>query len=834
MNTTGKRNILLALAMSTMLAGCGGDGGGGVASAPASPSSPATPAGANTSLTGTLVSESFLNSSSFGAISVPLNGAAITTSAGTSSLTIAYNAANGTYTLNDGTRSLSVSASNIDKALTNTAVTTYVTTTGSTQDSLILANNGTGGGLTRYVGAGIWLREVDGTNTVDGRVNGFTYGVQTGASAIPRSGTASYDVNLLGIRSAGSAIYSLGGNGVLNVDFGSGAIYASGLYSEANSTTGGKSDNHSWASQALLASSGNSFLGQIQTDSAGSGEWHGALYGPTAQEVGGSWSSKSGSDVAAAGVIWGAQGGTALNGATSLASPQTDAFFTPVSASLSATATSANLTLSGIGAGAGLATIYRAKSGTQDVIYARDGRITLPSSTTGLLTYQQFNTDLLYSRAAVQFDARTSNLLVDAYAYGLDTPASAVPRTGTANYTLTLNGGVALTGQPLRGITGSGLLIANFAGNSLTTQGSYTLTDPKADSYTNFRYPLDRGSWTGSGTIASAGNSFAGTATFDSDTTADFSASLAGKFFGPAAQEVGGSFSGSASDGSRLAAAFTGTQDSTLAGALNGLASLTGVVVLPGNPAVLSGSSMAIGAELLTTWDTTERSYRFKSSFSGDSYAIDKTFLDSDRLAVQADAAYTAYHNGAGDMRVLNVGAANPLIALTYTSFAEITGTSGALNTPTAWYVPFGSPTPASQIPHTGSATYNGVVVGRGAGASVAAAADLSGTSTMALNFATFAATMNMALTATNRATGAVQAIGAVNWTGSMGNSSPSSSQNRLAAYTSTPGTSGSLVGMLYGTNAAEFGGAFNLQISNVGADQASSFSGAVVAKKAP
>lgn len=577
MYTIEKRKALLALTLTTMLTGCGGDGGSGVNSTPASSSSSATASGTNTSLTGTLASESFLNAASSGAISVPLNGAAIATSASTASLSIVYNATNGTYTLNDGTRSLSVNAGNIDKAQTNAAVTTYAITTGSTTDSLILANNGTSGGLTRYVGAGIWLREVDGTSTVDGRVTGFTYGVQTGASAIPRSGAASYDVNLLGLRSAGSTIYALGGNGALNVDFGSGAIYGSGRYSETNSSTGGKSDNHGWASQALLASSGNAFLGQIQTDSAGSGEWHGNFYGPAAQEVGGSWSSKSGSDVAAAGVIWGTQGTTTLNGATSLTSPQTDAFFSPVSASLSATAALGSGALSGLGPGAELAAIYRAKSGIQDVIYARDGRITLPSSTTGLLTYQQFNTGLLYSRGAVEYDARTSNLLVDAYAYGLDTPGSAVPRTGSANYAITLNGGVAQPGLPLRNITGSGLLIANFSGNSLTTQGSYTLTNPKSDSYTNFRNPLDRGSWTGSATIAAASNGFSGTATFDNDTAADFSASLAGKFFGPAAQEVGGSFSGTGSDGSRLAAAFTGTQDSALAGALNGLASLTGV-----------------------------------------------------------------------------------------------------------------------------------------------------------------------------------------------------------------------------------------------------------------
>ncbi len=837
MNIIKIRTAALSSAACLMLAGCGG-GDGGVASTP-TPSSPPITSGSNSSLLGQLASESFLNSASFGAISVARSGTPVTTSAGSGSLSIVYNAANGTYSLDDGTRSISVGTSNIDRTQTNTAVTAYTVANGTTNDSIILTNSGTSAGLTRYVGAGIWLREVDGITTIDGRATGFAYGVQTGASNLPRTGIASFDVNLLGLRSSSATVYALGGNGTLNVDFTSGGMYASGLYSETNSATGGRSDSHTWKSQAMISSTRNAFLGQIQTDSAGSGEWHGAFYGPATQEVGGSWSSSSGNGNAASGVIWGALGIGALNGATSLSSPQTDAFFTPVSASLSATAATGSGNLSTITAGAGLATVYRAKGDTQDVVYAKDGRITTPSQTYGALTYQQFNTSLTFTKAGVQYDLRTGNTLFDAYAYGFDTAASAIPRTGSANYALELRGGVASNGLPLRDIFGTGILVANFATNTLTTQGSYALAALGSDSYTVMRSPIDRGDWNGSASISSNANAFSGTIAFDSSNTADFSATLNGKFFGPAAQEVGASISGTASDGSRLAAAFTGKQDSALAGALNGLSSLTGMTTLAGNAAYLDDSSAlstpgaGIDFDIGTIWDASAKSYRFKSSTAG-TYGLDKSFLDTDKLAAQTNATYTAYHNAAGDARVLNTSASNPLIALTYTSFAEITSTTGMTLNPTTWYVPFGAPTLDFQMPRSGSANYTGIVVGRGDGPGATNASDLSGTSNLAVNFSTFAATMNMALVATSRSTGAVQNIGNVTYTGSIGSACPSCSQNSLSGYATTAGTSGSLTGMFYGANAAEFGGAFALYLNNATAGQASAFSGVVVAKKTP
>lgn len=839
MNIIKTRTAALSAAASLMLAGCGGGDGGGssVGSTPA-PSSPAVGSGTNTSLLGTLVSESFLNSASFAAISAPRSGAAVTTSSGSASLSIIYNAATGNYSLNDGTGSVSFSAANIDRSQSNTAVTTYVLTSGTTSDSIILSNSGTSAGLTRYVGAGVWLREVDGAAAVDGRVTSFTYGVQTGAGALARSGLASFDVNLLGVRSSGSAIYALGGSGRLNVDFGTGAMFGSGLYSEKNAATGGLSDNHTWQSQALISSSGNSFLGQIQTASAGSGEWHGAFYGPSAQEVGGSWSTNAGNGNAGSGVIWGALGTASLNGADSLTAPQTDVFFVPLSASLSATSAAAGGNLSSIAQGADLAAVYRAKSGAQDVIYSRDGRITFPSSS-GSLTYQQFNTGLNYTRGGVQYDMRTGNLLFDAYAYGFETQANAVPRSGSATYALVLRGAAAPVGQPLRDIFGNGALLVNFSGNSLTTQGSYSLAAPGADSYSIMRNPIDRGSWSGTAAISSTANSFSGTLAFDSNNTADFSASLTGRFFGPAVQETAGSISGTAGDGSRLAAAFTGKQDSSIGAAINGLSGLTGVTTLSGSSAYLDDSPSLstpwtdIDFNVGTIWDPSAKSYRFKSGAPG-TYALDKTFLDSDKVAAQSDAAYTAYHNAAGDARVLNPGAGNPLIALTYTSFAEITAVTGATQNPTTWYVPFGAPTPDFQMPRSGSAGYAGVVVGRGDGPGATNASNLSGTSTLAVNFATATATMNMALTATNRTTGAVQNIGIITYAGSIGNSCPSCSQNILSGYPTTAGTSGSLTGMFYGANAAEFGGAFNLYLNNAATGQASSFAGVVVAKKGP
>jgi len=188
-------------------------------------------------------------------------------------------------------------------------------------------------------------------------------------------------------------------------------------------------------------------------------------------------------------------------------------------------------------------------------------------------------------------------------------------------------------------------------------------------------------------------------------------------------------------------------------------------------------------------------------------------------------------------MRVLNPGAGNPLIALTYTSFAEVTAPTDVAGhaATTTWYVPFGATTPGFQMPRTGSATYTGIVVGRGYDGVAGHEADLSGSSRLAVNFGTGANTVDMTLTSTDRTNAAARALGTFTYAGTVGGACPGGCG--LPSFLATANAStyrGNLNGLFFGANAAEFGASFNLNIDGASSAQNSSFAGVAVGRKDP
>jgi hypothetical protein len=269
------------LALGLVLAGCGG-AGGSVGSTPTPtpvPTPTPPPTGANSSLLDPLVSETFRNVATLGTISVPNSGALVTASAASNpTLNFVYNAANQSYTVTDGSLSRNFLPSDIDPSQSTSAVTTYKVTSGSTTDQLSLTKTGTAAGQTRYVASGFWQRQVNGSATTDGRFYAFTFGAVTPDGSVPRSGAASFDVKLLGVRTFSSDIYSLSGTGTYYVDFLSGGMAGSGFYNERNTVTGFGSNGFGWRSYALLSASNNSFSGNLTLDSIGTGALRGSLY----------------------------------------------------------------------------------------------------------------------------------------------------------------------------------------------------------------------------------------------------------------------------------------------------------------------------------------------------------------------------------------------------------------------------------------------------------------------------------------------------------------------------------------------------------------------------
>jgi len=135
---------------------------------------------------------------------------------------------------------------------------------------------------------------------------------------------------------------------------------------------------------------------------------------------------------------------------------------------------------------------------------------------------------------------------------GVPTIASDMPRGGTANYQTSIVGAV-YTGQPNSyGLTSdsSATFSANFGAGTVAT----TLHLVGAQ---NNLLPVDFGSYTGSGTIASGSPGFSGALASTVPNSIMPSGEFSGAFFGPQAKEMGYSWYLSGSAGSSLSAEGT-------------------------------------------------------------------------------------------------------------------------------------------------------------------------------------------------------------------------------------------------------------------------------------
>jgi hypothetical protein len=178
--------------------------------------------------------------------------------------------------------------------------------------------------------------------------------------------------------------------------------------------------------------------------------------------------------------------------------------------------------------------------------------------------------------------------------------------------------------------------------------------------------------------------------------------------------------------------------------------------------------------------------------------------------ATTSDAIFSRYAgsgpagqpNGGGTFTasLFNPGAGNPRLALTYTSYADITINGRTTSTEREFAV-FGNATPAGQLPRTGTGSYSGIV--SGAGDRTGTPMEIDGTAALDVNFGN--QTFIAALTIGGRTPGASSSIplGQIDYRGFASNGS-------LFGDVSNPANQGSLRGQLYGPNAAEFGFVFD------------------------
>jgi len=545
-----------ALAMCLALSACGGGGGGSVAS---TPTTPATGGGTNANLLGPLVSESFANDAAVGQANY---GGAFSSSAAASTVAFSYNAANNSYTVSSGGNAASFAPANKDPAQSSARATVYTVTAGSTTDSLTLTNPGTSGAFTyKYVGGGYWQRTTINGSSGTGSLYAFAYGVPTPAASVPRSGSAAYTLDVLGAAAWPDGLHAIGGSGTMAVNFASGGLNLTTAITDVPASGFG-TQTYTMTGSGTLSSSANSFSGTtFVTGYVFQGNFNGRFYGPTAEEVGASFTA-SGQGISLAGTLLGraVAAGSGIAGAAGAYTNNTGRLlvYTVDKATGLLTAQAA---VSGPGSfGYPTVTLFSASTApSYTVLDSEGGQVTFNSanqasadavftnytkSATGqadelkLFNPGAGNTSVAMTYASFGLwrttvdNGATAKVYDRSFAYGQRTDASLMPTSGTAGYNGIVygRGGGAAGSADLYELNGTTHLDVNFGTGAITSTMNSTLRNTATSATTTLpQYSLTGG-------ISSGTNSFWITTDGSNPTIVNVN----GNFYGPLAREIAG------------------------------------------------------------------------------------------------------------------------------------------------------------------------------------------------------------------------------------------------------------------------------------------------------
>ncbi|GAA4039815.1 hypothetical protein GCM10022281_20850 [Sphingomonas rosea] len=793
-------------------------------------------------LLGPLVSETFFNRNAEIALTADVITEAGTSTVAQKTLTIAYDAATAGYTLTVNGRTLTFLPSDIDSTQSNAVLTVYVKKNGTTAtDTLTLLKPGTSGRFTyKYVGGAFWERSVLSGTTLNASAQSTVYGVPTPAAAVPRTGTASYGLDVVGYIVQQANVVGITGAGRMDVDFGKGILVASGTITKGPDPVTGN-----FRSDARISSTGNGFSGNFFLNEFGtnmSGTVEGAFFGPAADEVGASWTAQQSATYAASGVLLGRRDGTYGN--TSFTTVSKNDLYSVGSARLDYRQT-ATAPQNGTASDAPLIISYSAATGTYTVIApdrsvqftglgpnAVSGEVyAIGSTADDRLTINDVGTS--YVRSGVWSSSAGvtggTDIRLQHFIIGMPTTSAGVPRTGDGAYKIAIRGQAADADFANRmNFLGNGLMRINFGTGALTLDSGVNYTE----NYVQSGRPAAtaNGQLTGSGTLSSSANAFNGSLTLTGVGT--YNGSFAGQFFGPVGQEVGANFKATDGAGGAAAGSFTGLRDDSILAADKGLAQLTQATTFKVD-AVKLGQTTPAGIDL--TYDPVAGTYRFNSKpYDFTSTGFDTTLTPADKVAAKSTAARTYYDKAGSDIGYtgyLSVpGSANPELALTYSSWGElrpnynIPGYSGA----DRYLFTYGVATNPSTLPASGTASYSGLALGGGRFDPIFATVDVTGTSAFQINFGTMSWTGSVSLLGAQVNSGNTPTT-----IGTFGFGGQVASNGFFGNGTSSTisGAYGNMSGRFYGPGAAEVGATWMIAGPD-GAGGQMQLSGIAAAKK--
>lgn len=551
------RASLTCVGMALLVSACGGGTSGGLASTPGPTPAPSpTPTPTNTTLTDLKVSQAFTNDAAVTNVALDLpTGTGISGTAARKGLTISYDAAAQTYTVTQEGRSQTFAPADIQPS--DAGDVRYKKTGTTTNEYLTLVpvpyTSNTG---TKYVALGYWQSNARDGSTQNTTFAAFTYGLPTGSSAVPRTGTAGYGIDAFGLVSApGKEPRSFAGHGGFNVDFGAGVfstqayLTESSLVSQAGSSGGGieiLGAGHLSATDGTFA--GNAKLGTSYGD--GSGLLEGRFYGPAAEELGATFYAANSAGLSAAGGFTGQRDASVASGNLTLTNlTRQQLFYVNFGPNSYGQLTWQNAETFTVAppstqfyGGQFTANDKVASSDPNFTAYRKTFSNSYDSQDVNLTLYKPGpqNSELALSYAtfghwATTVLSGTSRTPADLYfAYGLDTPRSLLmAKTGTASYKGIVYGtGTNSQAALTYAITGSSAFTVNFGGQSYS--GSLSMIGKP----TNAGAVLDFGNFAFSGSLAPYNELVNTTVTRDNQ----FVGSIASRFYGPDGEEIAGTF----------------------------------------------------------------------------------------------------------------------------------------------------------------------------------------------------------------------------------------------------------------------------------------------------
>lgn len=491
--------------------------------------------------------------------------------------------------------------------------------------------------------------------------------------------------------------------------------------------------------------------------------------------------------------------------------------------------------------------VYSTPGGTGSIGPITDKLTLSKPGTSGLLLYSYVGGGLWERReATTTFSTLVrANNTMDAFVYGFPTADAAVPRTGTASYGFDLYARADLFNDEFRGM---GTLDANFAtsGLSLTGSGGLGLSGGLSGRYFSI---------SGTGTIAST-NNFSGSILLNvtGGSLADrfkghYNGTFEGSFFGPNADELGASFNMIKGDipvagwflGRRADITSTSLQELTSLRFLNGVSAYQNWDVITAGDSSLPTGSVQNG---FGEAGTGAAPHAFPA---GGAYVVNSIqFVETDKIA--SDSRFDTFQVTQGGrtytLRAYRPGTGNDQLVLSYVSlldwqrsFSEPGACTGCTAIDNLGYsIVYGMRTDPTTLPRSGSATYTGLIFGRGAADGIARYYSMTGTANFVANFATDQLTGTLMPTLTNTATGNSFTIGAlVLGAGGIARVGPidSGTAALIAGNISGAGT-GNYSAAFYGPAAQELGAAFTARgiINPEAAGSPITISGAALTKR--